>query len=499
MVARTATVAFEGAEARLVDVQVQLAGGACAFSIVGLADKAVAESRERVRAAFAAIGLSLPPKRVIVNLAPADLPKEGGHYDLPIALGLMAAMGVIPKDSIANAAAIGELGLDGAVAPVAGSLPAAIAANAAGRTLICPHACGPEAAWAGDMEILAPTSLMAFVNHVVGAQVLTPPTPGALLDGAPAADLGDVRGQENAKRALEVAAAGGHNLLFIGPPGAGKSMLAARLPGILPPLSARELLEVSAVHSVAGLLERGRLTRARPFRAPHHSASMAALVGGGPRARPGEASLAHRGVLFLDELAEFHPQALDSLRQPLETGRICVARAARHVAYPARFQLVAAMNPCRCGGGASCRSGPKCAESYQSRVSGPLMDRIDVRLDVPAVSAADLSAPPPTEGSEKVGLRVAAARALQNDRQGSLNAELPTAALDTVAALDPSSRELLALAAERFSLSARGYHRVLRLARTIGDLEHAPSIRRRHVAEALSLRKAASQARLAVS
>ncbi len=502
------TVAFEGAEARLVTVQVQLTGGLPAFSIVGLADKAVAESRERVRGAFAGIGLSLPSERVIVNLSPADLPKEGAHYDLPIALGVLAAIGVAPPDAFASCVALGELGLDGTIVPVAGTLPAAIAANAEGLSLICPEICGPEARWAGDLDVLAPPSLMALLNHIKGLQVLSPPPAGRLnalydADAVAAGDLRDVRGQEVAKRALEIAAAGGHNLLMMGPPGAGKSMLAARLPGLLPPLSASELLETSLVHSVAGLLERGGLTRARPFRAPHHCASMAALTGGGARAKPGEVSLAHRGVLFLDELPEFHRQALDALRQPLETGKITVARAARHVTYPARFQLVAAMNPCRCGGaagadGIACRRGARCAVDYQARVSGPLMDRIDLWLETPAVSPADLTAPPASEGTAEVAGRVAAARDAQRARaetgdagagDGGLNAALSPAALERVARPDSDGAALLSNAAEKMALTARGYHRVLRVARTVADLDGAAGVRRRHVAEALSLRR----------
>ena len=345
MPARVTTIAFEGFDVRRVETEAIFTGGKLSFNVVGMGDKAVAESRERVRGAFAGLGLGLPGKRIVVNLSPADLPKEGTHYDLPIALALMIEIGVIPRDALDGYVCIGELRLDGQIAGVSGALPAAIAASSYGMGLICPADNGAEAAWAGDVPILAPRSLVALINHFKGHAALTPPEPGAVLTSAHKLDLREVKGQEGPKRALEIAAAGGHNLMFVGPPGSGKSMLAQRLPGILPPLEARELLETSQVWSIAGLLERGELTRERPFRSPHHSASMAALTGGGPRARPGEVSLAHNGVLFLDELPEFSSQALDSLRQPLETGEIVVARANHHVKYPARVQLVAAMNP----------------------------------------------------------------------------------------------------------------------------------------------------------
>ena len=396
MVQRVATVAFEGIEARAVDVQVQVAPGLPAFNIVGLPDKAVSEAKERVRAALVASGLALPARRITINLAPADLPKEGSHYDLPIALGLMTAIGAIPQDAISGFTVLGELGLDGSIAPVAGVLPAAIGANARGQGLICPQLCGPEAAWASpEIEIVAAQSLIQLANHFKGTQVLSRPVPKIReLEGSPL-DLADIKGQESAKRALEVAAAGGHNLVMVGPPGAGKSMLAARLPSILPPLSPTELLEVSMIASVAGVIEGGALTNKRPFRSPHHSASMPALVGGGLRARPGEISLAHNGVLFLDEMPEFSAAVLDSLRQPLETGEVAIARVNHRVTYPARFMLVAAMNPCRCGRasdpGFSCKRGPnvRCAAEYQGRLSGPLLDRIDLHIEVPAVTAAD--------------------------------------------------------------------------------------------------------------
>ncbi|HYM33536.1 MAG TPA: YifB family Mg chelatase-like AAA ATPase, partial [Candidatus Cybelea sp.] len=399
MVARVHTVAFQGIQVMPVDVQVQVSGGLPAFNVVGLPDKAVAESRERVRAALAGVGLALPPKRITVNLAPADLPKEGGHFDLPIALGLLVVMGVLPGDEIAGYTALGELALDGAITAVAGVLPAALHAAGEERGVICPAACGGEAAWANGADVLAPASLIALVNHFKGTQVLSAPVAKLADATANIADLRDIKGQESAKRALEVAAAGGHNLLMIGPPGAGKSMLAARLPGLLPPLDASEILEVSMIASLAGQLGDGRLTRRRPFRNPHHSASMAALIGGGARAKPGEVSLAHLGVLFLDELPEFNRAALDSLRQPLETGKAVVARANAHVTYPARVQLVAAMNPCRCGylgdAALACSRAPRCAADYQARLSGPLLDRIDMHVDVPPVAAGDLSLPPP--------------------------------------------------------------------------------------------------------
>ncbi len=500
MVAQLTTFAFYGVEARPVTVQVQLTGGNNYFAIVGLPDKAVTEARERVQAALNAIGLGLPPHRVVVNLAPADLPKEGSHFDLPIALGLLIEIGAAPRDVADGFAVIGELGLDGSIAAVAGALPAAVAANAAGLGLICPAACGPEAAWAGgDAEILAPKSLIQLVNHFKGVQVLSAPKPGAVASPPAGPDLKDVKGQESAKRALEVAAAGGHNLLMIGPPGAGKSMLAARLPGLLPPLTPEEMLEISMIQSMAGVLEGGRLTRARPFRAPHHSASMAAMVGGGVRAKPGEASLAHNGVLFLDELPEFSAPVLDSLRQPIETGDVVIARANFHVRYPARFQLIAAMNPCRCGygkaSGRACGRGPNCETIYQSRVSGPLFDRIDIALDLAPVTPADLTAPASGEATAIVAERIARARAAQTDRAKSLgvgaalNTALPDAALDKVAKPDAEGSALLSRAAEKLGFSARAYHRILRLARTLADLDDRDAVLRRHVAEAVSYRR----------
>ncbi|NND49735.1 MAG: YifB family Mg chelatase-like AAA ATPase [Rhizobiales bacterium] len=502
MVARVKTVAFAGIEARVIDVQVQVSGGLPAFTIVGLPDKAVGESRERIRAALHAIGLALPPKRITVNLAPADMPKEGSHYDLPIALALLTALGAVAADLVSRHVVIGELALDGSLGPVAGTLPAALAAVASDRGLICPASCGPEAAWAGeDLEILAPANLITLINHFKGSQLLSRPERGAPVSEAPTADLANIRGQEQARRALEIVAAGAHNLLMIGPPGAGKSMLAERLPSILPPLSSREMLEVSMVRSLAGTLENGQISPSRPFRNPHHSASQAAMIGGGLRVRPGEVSLAHKGVLFLDELPEFAARVLEALRQPMESGEAVIARANHHVTYPARFQLVAAMNPCHCGmagtPGHVCARGAKCAELYQARLSGPLLDRIDLTIEVPAVSARDLIAPANGEASAAVAARVEQARQIQCQRFAELgrpdiaaNGEAPAPLIESWAEMEAGARALLGEAADRLSLSARGYFRVLRIARTLADLDASQPLRRAHIAEALAYRRA---------
>lgn len=489
---RLRSFAFSGIEARPVWVEVQISTGLPAFLIVGLPDKAVAEARERVRAALTSIGLALPVKRILVNLVPADLPKEGAHFDLPIAMALLAAMGVIPAEEAARYAALGELSLDGRLNPVSGVLSAALEAAAMGMGLACPAEQGEEALCGGDITILAAPDLLSLINHFNGLQILTPPTfsPIASSDGMSSGpDLSDIKGMQTGRRALEIAAAGGHSLLLSGPPGAGKSMLAARLVGLLPDLNAVESLEVSRIYSAAGLLPGGRPLRRPPSREPHHSASLPALVGGGNKARPGEISLAHHGVLFLDELPEFSRAALEALRQPLETGRVSIARAAAHVTYPARFQLVAAMNPCRCGyiGDAlrECRKAPRCAEDYMARISGPLLDRMDLHVAMQPYEPLSYMTEAEGESTQAVAARVATARHHQALRQGDVvNA---VAALDSLR-VSPAAQDMAQSVATRFRFSARGYTRLLRVARTIADLAAEAWVEPVHVAEAATFR-----------
>ncbi|MBO6865574.1 MAG: YifB family Mg chelatase-like AAA ATPase [Thalassococcus sp.] len=497
MVAHAYSVAFEGVEARSVEVQCAVSPGLPAFSIVGLPDKAVSEARDRVRSALTSLSIALPSKRITINLSPADLPKEGSHFDLPIALSLLAALEIIPKDVVAGTVSLGELSLDGTLVPVLGALPAAMAAAEHSRDLVCPKACGPEAAWVEACRVIGANSLHDAILHFTGAAILSPATAGEVSQPFQGRDLRDVKGQEKAKRALEIAAAGRHHVLFVGAPGSGKSMLAARLPGILPPLSPVEALETSMIHSLAGLLDDGGISRTRPFREPHHTASMAAIVGGGRNAKPGEISLAHNGVLFLDEFPEFSRTVLETLRQPIETGEVMVARANAHVRYPCRFMLMAAANPCKCGfmGDATraCSRAPLCGEDYLGRISGPLMDRFDLRVEVPPVSHADLDLPASGETSATVAARVAAARDLQTARfttnaRVHTNADAEGQELEEITQMDAEARSLLVQAADRFGLSARGYHRVMRVARTIADLDQSEGVHRPHLAEALSFR-----------
>ena len=497
MVARAYTVAFEGIEARLVEVQCAVSPGLPAFSIVGLPDKAVSEARERVRAALSAMAIALPSKRITVNLSPADLPKIGSHFDLPIALALLAAIEILPKDDVEATVALGELSLDGSLVPVIGALPSAMTAAQEDRILLCPKGCGAEAAWVGATKVIAPATLAETVQHYTGQRIIDPSEPGEVVADTGPRDFRDVKGQERAKRALEIAAAGRHHVLMVGSPGSGKSMLAARLPGILPPLTPAEALETSMIHSLAGLLNEGGISRQRPFREPHHTASMAAIVGGGRNANPGEISLAHNGVLFMDEFPEFPRPVLETLRQPIETGDVVVARANAHVRYPCRFMLVAAANPCKCGylsdPSRACARVPICGEDYLGRISGPLMDRFDLRIEVPPVAFSDLDLPQSGDSSAEVAARVANARDIQTDRfKGAsltyVNADAEGSVLERIAKPDEKGAQLLTRVAEKLGLSARGYHRVLRVARTIADLECSDIVRQHHVAEAISFR-----------
>ncbi|GGH35667.1 magnesium chelatase family protein [Cribrihabitans marinus] len=497
MVARAYTVAFQGVEARPVEVQCAVSPGLPAFSIVGLPDKAVSEARDRVRSALAAMAIALPSKRITINLSPADLPKEGSHFDLPIALALLAALEIVPREAAEQTVALGELSLDGSLVPVAGALPAAMTAAADDRTLLCPKASSAEAAWVGAAQVIGAESLGAALRHYTGQCPLEPASPGEVDLSPCPRDLRDVKGQERAKRALEIAAAGRHHLILIGTPGSGKSMLAARIPGILPPLTPTEALETSMIQSLCGLLSEGGISRTRPFREPHHTASMAAIVGGGKGAKPGEISLAHNGVLFMDEFPEFPRTVLETLRQPIETGEVMVARANAHVKYPCRFMLVAAANPCKCGylpdPARACSRAPGCGEDYLGRISGPLMDRFDLRLEVPPVDFTDLDLPASGDGSTTVAARVAAAREIQATRFRSTeglrqNADAEGRVLEEIATPDAEGKALLLKAADRFGLSARAYHRILRVARTIADLDGSEDVHKPHVAEALSFR-----------
>ena len=483
------TVAFRGIDTVPISVQVHLSNGLPSMTIVGLADKAVAESKELIRAALSSMGIALPAKRISVNLAPADVTKEGAHFDLPIACGLLVAMGLVPSDAFDSMIILGELFLNGQIARVAGVLPAALYASANEMGLVCPFVNGPEAQWAGSIAIIAAPSLIALVSHATGKSLLPAPAQVKQLQPKPYPDMADVKGQETARRVIEIAATGRHHLLMIGPPGAGKSMLASRLPGLLPPLSAAEALEVTMVHSLAGLTDYiddndVPIITNRPFRDPHHSASMPALIGGGQRAKPGEISLAHYGVLFLDELPEFQRPVLDALRQPLETGEVIIARANHHIRYPASFQLVAAMNPCRCGylsdPARACSRAPECAKSYVAKLSGPLLDRFDLMIDVTELPTSQLLSEAQVEDSKMIVNRIRQAQQFAKERPAFMP-EKPE--------LSDKADQFLHSQFDNLNLSARGYHKILRVARTIADLSGREQIEKAHLQEAITYRK----------
>lgn len=481
---------LDGLAAPPVTVEVHLANGLPGLTLVGLPDTEVREARDRVRAAIVNCGFEYPSKRITVNLAPADLPKESGRFDLPIALGILAASGQIPLASLAPYEFAGELSLSGELRPVRGALAMALQAANDGKTFILPEASAQEAALTGWKSLLAAKSLLAVCAHLCGHNHLSPPTAVDRENAHNFPDLADVRGQTQARRALEIAAAGQHSLLMLGPPGSGKSMLAARLPGLLPALDEPAARSSAAVLSLVGRFSPAQYGQ-RVYRSPHHTASAVALVGGGNPPRPGEISLAHNGILFLDELPEFDRKVLETLREPLETGRVHISRAGRHAEYPAEFQLIAAMNPCPCGyhGESRCQCSPEQIARYRGKLSGPFVDRIDLTIEVPAVPAETLAGKAEGESSASVRERVEAAWAMQQTRQNKPNARLNTQEIDLHCTPDEGGAKLLQQAAARLGLSARAWHRVLKVARTIADLSNSPTIGAPHIAEAVQYRR----------
>ena len=481
---------LDGLNAPPVTVEVHLANGLPGLTLVGLPDAEVREARDRVRAAIVNSGFEYPARRITVNLAPADLPKESGRFDLPIALGILAASGQIPSRLLASHEFAGELSLSGELRPVRGALAMALNAADGGKTFILPELSASEAVLTGQNNILAASSLLAVCAHLAGETPLVTPALPEPADPRIFPDLAEVRGQVQARRALEIAAAGKHSLLMLGPPGAGKSMLAARLPGLMPPLDDVAARASAAVLSLVGQFDPARYGQ-RVFRSPHHTASAAALVGGGNPPRPGEISLAHEGILFLDELPEFARKVLETLREPLETGRVHISRAARHADYPAEFQLIAAMNPCPCGyhGEKRCQCTPEQVARYRGKLSGPFVDRIDLVIEVPALPPESLVGRPDGESSASVRERVVSAWQRQNERQGKANARLSTREIDALCQPDSAGNTLLKEAAGRLGLSARAWHRVLKVARTIADLGDCAIIGAPHIAEAIQYRR----------